>query len=205
MSDAASNLDNFTYIYLDKQAPKTLVLLHGTGGDEKDLLPLVENQKEKHNILGLRGNVKENGMNRFFKRSAMGVFDQESIELETKKLADFITAWATYRQQNTQDLVYIGYSNGANMILALLLRYPAVVHKAVALHPMLPFEPPKVDLHSKEILISYGEEDVVISAIHAQKAVAVLQKLGAIVHTTSHPGGHEIRSNELQALHEFLS
>ncbi|MDQ3008043.1 MAG: alpha/beta hydrolase [bacterium] len=195
----------FIFTHLDHQAEKILFLLHGTGGDELDLLPLVETLKDSYNIVSLRGNVSENGMNRFFARSAPGVFDQVSVQAESAKLNTFIVQWCSSHQVDTENTAYLGYSNGANMILATAFCYPELFTKAVLLHPMLPFQPTELDLSGKEFLITLGQNDQMISATESRAVVSTLHQLGAAVKTVSHEGGHEIRAIELQALQEFLT
>lgn len=195
----------FQYIYRDNKAPKTLVLFHGTGGSEKDLLPLVSTLKSEYNFLGLKGNVQENGMSRFFKRVAEGVFDEESIASETEKLVQFLTAWCSQNGLSWNELAYLGYSNGANMILATMLRYPEHQYKAVLLHSMLPFTPsPDTSLMGSSVLLSYGENDPLVGKDQSERLVSLLMDLGAVVEVVKHSGGHEVVTDEVKALHLFL-
>ena len=147
-------------------------------------------------------------MPRFFARLAMGVFDQESITTETDKLATFLGRW--YEQHNTDSAsaVFVGYSNGANMILATLLRHAQVVQQAALLHAMLPFEPPRVDLSGKRFLVTYGRQDLLMpqgAAYEAERVINALQANRASVEQFAHPGGHELTHTEQAALLEFLS
>lgn len=199
------SIENFIHVYQDNAADKTLVLLHGTGADEYDLLPLVDTYSQKYNFLSLRGNVVEQGMNRFFARSAPGVFDRESIDTETQKLSEFIKSWCQKHNYETNQLVYLGYSNGANMILALCFLYPELVQQGILLHPMLPLKPSPLDLSGKRFLISYGHNDQIIATSESLKAISKMQSFNAEVIEVSHSGGHEIRTNELNAIREFLS
>lgn len=195
----------FQYVYKDNQAPKTLVLFHGTGGSERDLFPLVDTLKNEYNFLGLKGNVQENGMSRFFKRVAEGVFDEESIAIETEKLVKFLEVWREQNGLRWDQLSYLGYSNGANMILATMLLYPEHPYKAVLLHSMLPLTPsPDISLMGSSILMSYGENDPLVGKDESERLISLLMDLGAVVEVVKHPGGHEVVTDEVKALHLFL-
>ncbi|UYN91747.1 MAG: alpha/beta hydrolase [Anaerolineales bacterium] len=198
-------MSEFIHIHQDNNAARTLFLLHGTGGDEHDLIPLVEPVRERYNIVGLRGNVSEGGMPRFFARLAMGVFDMASIEAETDKLAAFLARWYAEHNTDAKSATFVGYSNGANMILATLFRHPGVITNAALLHSMLPFDPPQLNLMSKRFLVTYGERDPLIPAAEALNVAAVLRAGGADVDAFAHPGGHELTHTEQAALLEFLS
>lgn len=195
---------NFHHIHIDNQVSKTLFLLHGTGADERDLLPLARGLEKHYNFVGLLGNVREQGMARFFARDEQGVFDQESIAGESKKLAEFIEAWSAEHNLKPSGASFLGYSNGANMIAALALNYPHLVTQAVLLHPMLPFEPKQLDLSQQHYLVSYGENDRMIPAVKTKALIAALQWLGAQVEIIVHDGGHEIWPSEVEALQQFL-
>lgn len=198
-------MSEFIYTHQDRGQARTLFLLHGTGGDEYDLIPLVEPVSEGYDIVGLRGNVSEGGMPRFFARLAMGVFDQASIEAETDKLAAFLAGWYAEHNTDTKSATFVGYSNGANMILATLFRHPGVITNAALLHSMLPFDPPQLNLMSKRFLVTYGEQDPLIPAAEALNVAAVLRAGGADVDSFAHPGGHELTHTEQAALQEFLA
>jgi phospholipase/carboxylesterase len=197
-------VNEFVHISHDRSKSKTLFLLHGTGGNEHDLIPLVEPAAADFNIVGLRGNVLEGGMPRFFARKAMGVFDQDSISTETDKLAAFLSSWYTAESADASQAVFVGYSNGANMILATLFRHPNVIHSAALLHPMLPFDPPAVDLTGKRFLVTHGLQDPMMPPGEADRVIATLQSNGASVESFAHPGGHELTYAEQEALHSFL-
>lgn len=199
-----SDLDLFHYYYQDNQAPDTLFLLHGTGGDERDLLPIVNTLSERYNFVGIRGNISENGMPRFFRRFEMGVFDQESITEESEKLSSFLRAWQEEHAITPAQTAFLGYSNGANMILAMTFRFPELITKAVLLHSMLPIEPEKVNLGNKQFLVTLGENDQMIPAEEGRRVARTLMELGAEVKEVAHQGGHEIRALEIEAIEAFL-
>src|SRR5881394_3555931 len=121
--------------------PITLLLLHGTGGDEHDLLPLGRVLLPGAGMLSPRGQVSEHGANRFFRRLAEGVFDQEDLARRTEALAAFVEAAARAYGFDRAGVVAVGFSNGANIAVSLLLRHPGVLRAAVLLRPMVPFEP----------------------------------------------------------------
>lgn len=200
----ADTLKHFQHIFVDRGAPRTLFLLHGTGGNERDLLPLVEPLRDEYNFVGLLGNIKEDGMPRFFRRSKAGVFDQENIREEAEKLSQFIRAWCMEKSVNRSDTAFLGYSNGANMILATAMLHPSEIDQAVLLHPMLPFEMDGAKLLGKMFLVTYGTNDLMISAEESQKVVAALKEARADVQAVHHDGGHEIQPTELEAVERFL-
>lgn len=196
-------------IFEDNQAAKTLVLFHGTGGNEHDLLPLARQVAPGYNLLGLRGAVNENGLHRFFVRTALGVFDQESIRREAKVIHDFLTTWVAEHDFTFSDLIFLGFSNGANMILALAFLYPDLVHQAVVLHPMLPLVPSEQNqatkmLQNKSFLVSYGLSDPMVSPEESKKVVAILSQLGAVVEEVALPGGHQLSLTEVERIQAFL-
>lgn len=194
----------FDHIFINNHAKKTLFLLHGTGGDKKDLLPIVDPLKSRYNFVGIQGNILENGMARFFERKDLGVFDRQSIEQEAKKLKEFIQSWKKSHKLDTDQTAFLGYSNGANMILALVFLYPNQVSKAVLLHPMLPFVPENDNLTGKSLLVTYGETDQMIPLRVSKKLVDTLTNLKVNLQIVSHPGGHELRNVELESLIQFL-
>ena len=199
------DLNLFHHVFINNNAPKTLFLLHGTGGDENDLLPLAQNLNDSYNFVGLRGNVSEQGMPSFFTRVGPGVFDQASILQETQKLAKFIEAWYQTYQSSSANTSFLGYSNGANMILATLFNFPQLIDKAVLLHPMLPFTPKSANFTKKAFLITYGETDSMIRPSESLQVIDILKKYQATVEVFSHPGGHEIIPREVNQLEQFLN
>lgn len=197
---------HFHYVYRDNKATRTLFLLHGTGGDEFDLLPLVTPLNHHYNLVGLRGNVNEDGLSRFFARTSSGVFDQDSIKVETQKLTEFTQEWSRAHTQETAHMAFVGYSNGANMILATCFNYPHLVQEAALLHPMLPFVPPQeLSLAGISFLLTYGTNDQMISAAESQQIIELLRKRQANVRVVTHSGGHQVAPEELASLVQFLT
>ncbi|MFK3936364.1 alpha/beta hydrolase [Alkalihalobacillus sp. NPDC078783] len=177
----------------------TLILLHGTGGDEKDLLPIAEMIAPDASVLSVRGNVSENGMNRFFKRLAMGVFDKEDLAIRTEDLHSFIKDAAKIYQFDAERTVAIGYSNGANIAANVLYTIPNALSGAILLHAMQPQE--AVQLSSEidaSVFISSGKKDQMIPAIESEKLISTLQEAGANVTEFWTEGGHELRREEIE-------
>lgn len=198
-------LTHFHYYANETKSKNTIFLFHGTGGNEKDLLALVEPFLATHSVVGLRGNDLERGMSRFFRRISEGIFDQESIKAETAKLHEFLQAWYAKHNTTPQDSIFIGYSNGANFILATMLYYPQDIVKAAVHHAMLPFEPTQsVDLSHHEILVTLGKNDPIIAPYQSEEAVAKLREYQAKVQVVETMAGHSFTHEELEALHTFI-
>jgi predicted esterase len=204
-----TNLTGFVHRFLPAPTPEnapTLLLLHGTGGNENDLLPLGKQLLSGANLLSLRGKVLENGMPRFFRRLAEGVFDQEDLRFRTDELAQFIAAAVTEYHLDAKRLFAVGYSNGANIAASLLLRQPDVLAGAVLLHPMVPFVPETLpDLSGKPIFIGAGRNDPIVPTANTTQLVQMLESAGAKVALHWHNGGHSLTQEELDAAKQWLS
>ncbi|MGH6682717.1 MAG: alpha/beta hydrolase [Pseudolabrys sp.] len=173
-----------------------LLLLHGTGGDENDLVPLGEQLSPGAALLSPRGKVLENGMPRFFRRLAEGVFDQADLKLRTAELGDFIAA--ARKQYGIDAPIAVGFSNGANIAASLLLTKPDALSGAVLLRAMLPFEPSAPPaLTGKPVLLLSGDRDPMISAAGRDRLVAALQAAGAELTFKALPTGHNLTQNDL--------
>jgi phospholipase/carboxylesterase len=170
-----------------------LLLLHGTGGNEHDLLPLRDHLSPGAAVLSVRGTVVENGMPRFFRRIREGVFDEDDLRRRADDLAEFVvTAGAAYGIEEGS-LVAVGFSNGANIASAMLLGRPDLLAGAVLLCAMVPYaEPPDVDLGGKLVIISNGDRDPMITRSVTQQLASQLRERGAKVVELPHPGGHQI-------------
>ncbi len=197
------DLTSFVYVELNPEAKQGLVVLHGTGGDERDLLPLIAGIEGRYRVMSLRGRVREYGMLRFFERLEPGAKVKESVERETAALAGFVKAWREDRRLEER-LVWLGYSNGANMILAMTMLHPELVDRAVLLHGMMVIKGGDVDLDGKEFLVTSGEKDEWITKAESKKMVEYLRRHRARVEVVAHQGGHEIRGEEVEALSRFL-
>lgn len=184
----------------------TLLLLHGTGGDEEDLLPLGRALLPGAGMLSPRGKVLERGAPRFFRRLAEGVFDQEDLARRTSELARFISAAVTSYELAPDGIVAVGFSNGANIAASLLLRTPGVLRGAVLLSPMLPFEPETLlDLHGTAVFIGAGRTDAIAPPDQAERLADVLRRAGADVTLHWTPGGHGITKSEVDAARDWIS
>lgn len=170
-----------------------LLLLHGTEGDEHDLLPLRDHLSPGAAVLSVRGSVTENGMPRFFRRLREGVFDEDDLRRRADELAAFVeNASATYAIP-AGSLVAVGFSNGANIASALMLQRPGLVSAAVLLSAMIPYaEPPDADLSGTLIVISNGELDPMIPERMTEQLVHQFRERGAEVVELPHPGGHQL-------------
>lgn len=177
----------------DAAAGPPLLLLHGTGGDEHDLLPLRDYLSPGAAVLSVRGTVLENGMPRFFRRLREGVFDEDDLRQQADDLAEFVgSACQTYGIDDGS-LVAVGFSNGANIASAMMLRRPGVLAGAVLLAAMVPFaEPPAADLSGALAIISNGARDPMITAQMTKLLARQLAERGAEVIELPHSGGHQI-------------
>lgn len=201
----STDLQLFDYTFINNNAEKTLFLFHGTGGSKEDFLFLDELLLQKYNLVGLQGNVLEQGMARFFKRISHGVFDQENIKLETYKLQKFLKVWSAKYSVSAKQMSFLGYSNGANMLLCMLFYYPELIHKVVLLHPMIPIKKKYPDLVDSSIFVSFGKNDPFLSNDEQQVLIQTLQHTKATLFIKEYEGGHEISNQEMQDVLSFLS
>nr|WP_209974766.1 alpha/beta hydrolase [Lederbergia galactosidilytica] len=182
----------------------TLLLLHGTGGTEQDLLPLAEIIDPNANVLSVRGNVLENGMPRFFKRLAEGVFDEEDLIFRTKELNEFLDEAAEKYNFDRKQVIAVGYSNGANIAASLLFHYQQALKGAILHHPMVPrrgIELP--DLNGTPVFIGAGTNDPICPSKESQELQALLEQAGANVHLHWENRGHQLTSTEVDAAREW--
>lgn len=178
----------------------TLLLLHGTGGNEHDLLPLANRIDPEAAILSVRGNIVENGMPRFFKRLAEGVFDEESLKEETANLVHFINEAAEKYDFDRKKVIAIGYSNGANIAASLLFHYAGVLKGAVLHHPMVPLRGTELpDLSDTPVFIGAGENDPLCPAEESIELEEMLKNAGADVSVEWVRSGHSLTQQELAA------
>src|SRR4051812_10606512 len=183
-----------------------LLMLHGTGGDEHDLVPLGRMLRPGAAILSPRGNVSEHGMPRFFRRLAEGVFDLADLAQRTDDLAAFIEGAAQQYGFDRSKLVAVGFSNGANIAASLILRRPGALTRAALLSPMIPFEPEKpVDLTGTCVFIGAGRNDPIASPAQSEGLAQLLRAGGADVTTYFHAGGHALTNDELAAATQWIS
>lgn len=176
----------------------TLLLLHGTGGNEKDLIPLAEMIAPGASFLGVRGNILENGMPRFFRRLAEGVFDEEDLIFRTKELHRFIAEMAEQYHFNQNQVVAIGYSNGANIAASLMYHFKDALKGAILFHAMVPIRGLDIpDLSNTAVFIGAGKRDPLIPAQETKELIEHLQQANATVTEHWGEGGHELTKEEV--------
>ncbi|CDQ18514.1 phospholipase/carboxylesterase [Halobacillus karajensis] len=184
-----------------KDASKpTFLLLHGTGGSELDLLTVAGRMDDEASVLSVRGNVLENGMPRFFKRLAEGVFDEEDLIFRTKELNQFLDEAAEEYEFDRGNIIAIGYSNGANIAASLLFHYQHALKGAILHHPMVPRRGIHLpDLSGKSVFIGAGTNDPVCSPEESSELQALFEK--AHVQTDIHweSRGHQLTPKEVEA------
>jgi predicted esterase len=184
----------------------TILALHGTGGDENDLLPLIRMLHPTANVLSPRGKVLEGGMPRFFRRLAMGVFDVEDLKSRTVELSGFVTDASKSYGFDPSRVVAVGYSNGANIAASMLLMDPEVLTGAALLHAMKPFDlDAPVDLTDKPIFLSGGERDQMIPRDQTHALAELFTSAGADLTMHWSPGGHELTQPEVDQVREWLT
>jgi phospholipase/carboxylesterase/glyoxalase family protein len=185
----------------------TLLLLHGTGGNEQDLIPLGQELYPRAAILSPRGKVLESGMPRFFRRLAEGVFDIEDLKFRTHELADFVRKASKVYKFDLRYIISIGYSNGANIASSLLLIHPEIITSAVLFRAMVPFIPKKVpNLTGKNIFIGAGQYDPIVSRKQTETLFGFFEKAGAnVVLHFEENSGHELGYDEISAAKDWLS
>jgi phospholipase/carboxylesterase len=194
------------YVPAEGDDPNTLLLLHGTGGNEDDLVPLGRMLKPGAAILSPRGKVLEHGMPRFFRRLAEGVFDEEDLKKRTHELASFVEEAIVEYGRDPARVYAAGFSNGANIAASLLLLYPGLLAGAVLLRAMVPFEPEEMpDLTGMPVYLAGGRADTMITPENTERLAELLQDAGADVTLDWQPGGHGIGREEVQSARGWLN
>lgn len=189
-----------------KTPARTLLLLHGTGGDENDLLPLGPLLDPEAAVLSPRGRVLENGMPRFFRRLREGVFDEEDLVRRTHELADFIGRAATLYKFDPGQVAAVGFSNGANIAASMLLLRSTTLAEAVLFHPMVPLVPQTPPgLSGTRVLVSAGRLDPIAPPEQAEQLVTMLRKAGAATTLHWQAGGHALGREEVEQAARWLS
>jgi phospholipase/carboxylesterase len=184
----------------------TLLLLHGTGGDESDLLPLGRRMLPGAGLLGVRGNVSEHGAPRFFRRLAEGVFDMDDLHRRTAELGDFIDAAATEYGFDRERVYAVGFSNGANVAASLLLSRPEALAGGILLRAMVPFEPnPVPRLEGRSVLMAEGRFDPMIPVPLAERLAELLREAGAEVDVEWQEAGHQLTPKDIRAAEAWLA
>jgi predicted esterase/catechol 2,3-dioxygenase-like lactoylglutathione lyase family enzyme len=184
----------------------TLVALHGTGADERDLIPLAEEiGGAGRAVISPRGQVNENGLLRFFRRVAEGVFDDDDVRRRAAELADFLQQATGAYARSAHPLTAVGYSNGANIAAAILLLHPEVFKEAVLFRPMLPTTPEKTpDLSGTRVMILRGKKDRAIPGSGTDALIQTLRKAGADTTVVEMNAGHELTAEDVRTAKEWL-
>ncbi|MED3726361.1 alpha/beta hydrolase [Priestia filamentosa] len=182
----------------------TLLLLHGTGGNELDLLPIAGRIDDEASVLSVRGNVLENGMPRFFRRLAEGVFDEEDLIFRTKELNEFLDEAAEKYSFDRDNIIAIGYSNGANIAASLLFHYQNALKGAILHHPMVPRKGIDLpDLSGKFVFIAAGTNDPICSPMESNELQSLLEKANAHVELHWENKGHQLTIEEVEAASQW--
>lgn len=196
---------DFIHEFIHGNSDWTLLLLHGTGGNERDLIPLGRELDSNASLLSPRGKALENGMPRFFRRLAEGVFDLEDLKTRTNELADFVAAAARHYKLDADHIVGVGYSNGANIAASMLLLRPAILHAAILFHAMVPLVPDKLpDLSSVRVWIGAGDQDPIIAPSETQRLVSLLRAAKADVTIRFFEAGHGLTNEEIEIAGRWL-
>jgi len=189
----------------EKQSDLTLLLLHGTGGNEEDLIPLGKELSSNASILSVRGKVLENGMPRFFRRLKEGIFDMEDLNLRTNELAEFILNSSSVYELELERIIAVGFSNGANIGASLLLRRPEVLSGAILFRAMVPFIPKVLpDLSNKHVLLSEGLHDPIVSREEAQNLLKLFTRTHSDAALEWQDSGHNLVQEDIVASRRWL-
>lgn len=189
----------------DPAAPP-LLLLHGTGGNEHDLVPLARRLSPGSTLLSPRGLVSEHGANRFFARLAEGVFDPAEVTRRTHELANFVTTASHHHGIDPHRLIALGFSNGANVAATLMQLHPDLLAGAVLLRPMIVLDRviPAGALTGRRVLIASGEHDPIVPPGHPERLAALLRAAGAEVTLKLHPASHGLVAGDLTAIRDWF-
>src|SRR5437588_1149828 len=197
---------DFIHEFVQGKSERTLLLLHGTGGNERDLIPLGHELDRTASLLSPRGKVLENGMPRFFRRLAEGVFDLEDLQKRTHELADFVVSAGAHYKIDNRKIIAVGYSNGANIAASILLLRPEILSAAVLFRAMVPLVPKTTpSLNSKRVWIGAGAHDPIIPASNTKELVEMLRIAGADLTIRFFQSGHQLTSDDVDLAREWLT
>jgi phospholipase/carboxylesterase len=196
---------DFIHEFVPGNSNRTLLLLHGTGGNERDLIPLGHELDPDASLLSPRGKILENGMPRFFRRLAEGVFDLEDLKTRTNELADFVAAAVRHYKLASDHIVGVGYSNGANIAASMLLLRPEIMYRAILFRAMVPLTPDKLpDLSSVGVWIGAGDQDPIVPASQTKQLVELLRRASADVTIRFAKAGHSLINDDVIAARDWL-
>lgn len=192
------------HIYLEGKAPRTLVLFHGTGGTEEDLLSIGKMVDPDAHILSFRGEVNENGMNRFFKRLAEGVFDEEDLKERAEVIRKELEKLLSKYNLTDTEVHSLGYSNGANIIAGMLYLHGDLFQKSILFHPMVPLKDgPEKPLEKAEVFIGAGVNDPIVPYDNTVSLMEDLTRKGAFVTMKTYDMGHRLTISEVEDAKEW--
>ena len=196
---------DFIHEFVPGKSKRTLLLLHGTGGNERDLIPLGHDLDPDASLLSPRGKVLESGMPRFFRRLAEGVFDLEDLKKRTHELADFVVGAAQRYEFDMKKIVAVGYSNGANIAASLLLLRAEILSAAILFRAMVPLTPEvQPNLSPVRVWIGAGAFDPIVPSSEAKQLAELLRAAGADVTVRFLQSGHELTPNDVDLAREWL-
>jgi phospholipase/carboxylesterase len=196
---------DFIHEFVPGTSNRTLLLLHGTGGNERDLIPLGRELDPTASLLSPRGKVLENGMPRFFRRLAEGVFDVEDLKKRTNELADFVISAAERYEIDMKRIVAVGYSNGANIAASMLLLRPEILHAAILFRAMVPLVPDNIpDLSSRRVWIGAGNQDPIVPATETQRLGELLRRAGADLTIHFASASHGLTNTDVEVARTWL-
>jgi len=197
---------DFIHEFVQGKSKRTLLLLHGTGGNERDLIPLGRELDPNAALLSPRGKVLENGMPRFFRRLAEGVFDLDDLQKRTHELADFVTSAAEHYTIDNKQIVAVGYSNGANVAASLLLLRPEILSAGILFRAMVPLVPEtNPNLAGVRVWIGAGSNDPIVPASETKQLAELLRAAGADVTVRFLQSGHALTPDDVDLTREWLA
>lgn len=197
---------DFIHQFVPGSSQRTLLLLHGTGGTEADLIPLGHAFDPEASLLSPRGKVLENGMPRFFRRLAEGVFDEKDLVLRTHELAEFVDEAAARYEFDQKKLFALGFSNGANIAASLLLLRPGVLAGAALLRPMVPLVPEKLpNLKGVPVLVASGNHDPIVPVENTRRLIGLLRDAGADVNAYFENAGHGLTQHTIETVKRWFA
>jgi phospholipase/carboxylesterase len=201
---------NFEHVFEQGTSPMTILVLHGTGGNEHDLVPMAKMVAPSANILSPRGKIFENGAPRFFRRLAEGIFDIEDLKFRTHELADFVAEAAQEYKFDAGKVYALGFSNGANIASSLLFLRPEILAGGAILRGMVPLDMDKgelkgvPDLTGKKVFLANGTRDPMVPLDNAKKLAKMYQDAGATVTHELNPASHGLIQSDLQAMKRWF-
>lgn len=188
-----------------KKGAPVFVLLHGTGGTERDLLPLAELLNPEYNVLSVRGNVQENGMNRYFKRHGEGQYDWEDLEFRGNELYEFIVEKSKEHDFKLEDVIFVGFSNGSNIAIQMMLQQPETFKKAVLFAPLYPADvEEKQNFNDVDVFLSLGKGDPIVPEPESERVIKLFEEHGADV-TVTWVNGHSLTQDAAMEAKNWLN